>query len=74
MWTLRCQVGVLGLSLKLSRNIDYLPKGPCASPLKIFGGERHMFAPPSFQMGEQLLTLLPLFQRPFLDRWRASSC
>ena len=38
MWTLRCQIGVLGLSLKLSRNIGDLPNGPRAAPnANVFG-------------------------------------
>ena len=72
MWTLRCQIGVLGLSVKFSRNIGDLPNGPRSPPM-FLEEPKDMFAPPSLQMGEQLLTLLPLFHRPPLDRWRAFS-
>ena len=51
MWTLRCQIGVLGLSLKLSRNIGDLPNGPRASSLKAFGGAKRYVCSPKFSDG-----------------------
>ena len=52
MWTLCVvKIGVLGLSLRLSRNIGDLPNGPRAGLLKFFLEQRDMFAPPRFQMG-----------------------
>ena len=49
--TLRCQIGVLGLSLRLSRNIGDLPNGPRAGLLKIFGGAKRYVCSPTFSDG-----------------------
>ena len=60
MLPLRCQIGVLGLSLKLLRNISGLPNDPRAAP-QCFGGSKKICLLPRFSDGEQLLILLPLF-------------
>ena len=45
MDTLRCQIGALGLSLKLPMKIVDLPTAPVQGPFKIFWGEQKgMFA------------------------------
>ena len=62
--TPRCQIGVLGLSLKLSRKIGDFPNDPVQGPLEIFGVQKDMFAPPSFWMEVQLHSLHPLFRHP----------
>ena len=51
MWTLRCQIGVLGLSVKFSRNIGDLPNGPRAAPPHVFGGAKGYVCSPKFSDG-----------------------
>ena len=60
MWTLRCQIAVLGLSLKLSRNIGDLPNGPrAAPPPNVFGEQKDMFTPQVFRWGSSCSPCFP---------------
>ena len=57
--TQSCQIGVVGLSLKLSRTIGDFPKDHVQGPLEILGAKKDIFATPSFCMGVQLHPLDP---------------
>ena len=54
VFTLRYEIGILGLSIKLSRTIRDFPNDPHAGPSQHFlGGEqKYILAPPKFCMGE----------------------
>ena len=49
--TQSCQIGVVGLSLKLSRTIGDFPKDHVQGPLEIFGGEKRYFCTTKFLYG-----------------------
>ena len=55
MWTLyghsKRQIGVLGLSLKLSRTFGDFSNDPRAGPLEIFGGAKRYVCTPKFLDG-----------------------
>ena len=55
---LHCQIGVLHKS-ETSKENRLLTESPVLGPSPFLGDQKHMFAPPSFWMGEQLLPCSP---------------